>query len=167
VHFLHFWSSKICVSPTGVISSLSPPRCCLSSGRHHAVSCFLPLKPRRTRCICFIFRQRFIPSPPSRAKTKALNPHYHHRPPFSDNLTPTLHCYKKVISTLPTLPTTQLLLHFISSLAIGIPPYCHHSLLLLSHTRPSAQWYPWWQISRPSFTFRTTYRHVNSRKNIF
>jgi hypothetical protein len=34
-----------------------------------------------------------------------------------DRPTSTLHCYKKIISTLVTLPTTQSHLHFVSSLA--------------------------------------------------
>jgi hypothetical protein len=80
----------------------------------------------------------------SRAETEALNPHHHHRPPFSDHLTPNLHCYKNVISTLSTLPTTQSGLYFTSSLARA--PYhqsSNHrcrSLLPSSHVyRPSAQ----------------------------
>jgi hypothetical protein len=44
---------------------------------------------------------------PSTAKIEALNPHHCCWPPSSDRPTPTLHCYKKVISTLVTLPTTQ------------------------------------------------------------
>jgi hypothetical protein len=54
---------------------------------------------------------------PSQVKTEALNLHHHHHPPSLNSPTPTLYCYKKVISTLITLPTTQLCLHFTSSLA--------------------------------------------------
>jgi hypothetical protein len=51
------------------------------------------------------------------AETKALNSHHHHRPPYPDRPTLTLHYYEKIASTLPTLPTTQSCLHFASSLA--------------------------------------------------
>jgi hypothetical protein len=51
------------------------------------------------------------------AETKALNSHHHHRPPYPDRPTLTLYCYEKIVSTLPTLPTTQSCLHFASSLA--------------------------------------------------
>jgi hypothetical protein len=81
---------------------------------------------------------------PSRAETKALNLHHHLRSPSPDRSTPTLRCYKKIISTLATLPTTQPCLHFASSLAIAL---CHwsstrhrRSLSPLSHVyRPSVQ----------------------------
>jgi hypothetical protein len=46
------------------------------------------------------------------AETKALNSHHHHRPPYPDRPTLTLHYYEKIASTLPTLPTTQSCLHF-------------------------------------------------------
>jgi hypothetical protein len=35
---------------------------------------------------------------PSQVKTEALNLHHHCQPPFLERLTPTIHCYKKVIS---------------------------------------------------------------------
>jgi hypothetical protein len=54
---------------------------------------------------------------PSRAKIEALNLHHYRRSPSLDRPTLTLHCYKKVISTLVTLPITQPHLHFTSSLA--------------------------------------------------
>jgi hypothetical protein len=71
-----------------------------------------------------------------------------------------------------TLLTTQLCLHFASSLARA-PRHqsstrrCY-SLSLLSHTHcPSAQWHPRWWTSQPSFTSWIAYRHVNSRKKYF
>jgi hypothetical protein len=101
-----------------------------------------------------------------------MNSHHCRWPPSPDHLTPTLHCYKKVISTLATLPTIQPHLYFASSLARAP---CHqsstyrcHSLSPSSHVhRPSAQWHPWWWTSWPSFTSRITYWHVNSHKKYF
>jgi hypothetical protein len=54
---------------------------------------------------------------PSRTTSEALNLHHCHWPPSLYSSTPTLHCYKKVNSTLATLPTTQLCLPFASFLA--------------------------------------------------
>jgi hypothetical protein len=108
VDFLHFWSSKIYVSPTDVVFSLSPPQWRLSSGRryHAAMPCHPSSSgntpPRRLS---------------SKAEIEALNPHHHHRPPSQNRLTHTLHCCKNVISTLVTLPTTQPCFYFTSSLA--------------------------------------------------
>jgi hypothetical protein len=47
---------------------------------------------------------------PSRAETKAMNTHHRRWPPSLDHPTPTLHCCKKVISTLvsPHHSTTSL-----------------------------------------------------------
>jgi hypothetical protein len=109
---------------------------------------------------------------PSRAKTEALNSHYRRRIPSPNCLTFTLHCYKKIISTLDTLITTQLRLHFASYLARAphlrsSTRHCR-SLSLLSHVhRPCAQWHPQWWTSQPSFAFWITYRHLNSCKKIF
>jgi hypothetical protein len=50
-------------------------------------------------------------------ETKSLNPHHHSRPPSLNRLAPTLYYYKKIISILITLTTTQSYLHFTSSLA--------------------------------------------------
>jgi hypothetical protein len=80
----------------------------------------------------------------SRAETKALNPYHRRWPPSSDCPIPTLYRYKKVISTLVTLPTTQPYLNFSSSLSRAP---CHRSstcrrrsLSPSSHTyRPSVQ----------------------------
>jgi hypothetical protein len=109
---------------------------------------------------------------PSWVKTEALNSYHRSRPPSTDHLTPTLHCYKKIISTLATFFTTQSRLHFSSSL-VRAP---HHrsftrhlrSLSLLLHAyHPFAQRHPRWRNNRLSFTFRITYQHVNSCKKIF
>jgi hypothetical protein len=80
---------------------------------------------------------------PSRAETKALNLHHHRRLPFPNLPTPTLHNCKKSISTLITLPTTQLCLHLAFSLARASHHQSsarHHcSLSQLSHVhRPFA-----------------------------
>jgi hypothetical protein len=105
----------------------------------------------------------------SQAESKALNPHHHHRPPSPDHPILTLHCYKKDISILVTLPTTQLRLHFASFLARA-PRHrsstrCHCSLSPSSHAYcPSTRQHPRWRASRPSFTFWITYRHMNSHK---
>jgi hypothetical protein len=143
-----FWPSKIRISPTGIVSSISPPRCRLSSGR----CCY-------TAALChasFTWSQDELTASTSssgntlsyrltsRGKTEALNPHHRRRPPSLDHPTTTLHYYKNVISSLVTLLTTQLRLHFTSSL-VGAP---HHrsstrrrcSLSLLSHAhRPSVK----------------------------
>jgi hypothetical protein len=61
-----FDPARIHVSPTGVVSSLSPPRYRLSSVWHRAHCCavsrFLPIEPRWDRYLRFIFWQRFVPS---------------------------------------------------------------------------------------------------------
>jgi hypothetical protein len=80
----------------------------------------------------------------SQAEIKVLNLHHRRRLLSSDRSTPTLHCYKKIISTLTTLSTNQLCLHFVSSLARA-PRHRsstrrHRSLSLMSHAHhPSAQ----------------------------
>jgi hypothetical protein len=81
---------------------------------------------------------------PSWVETEALYLHDWRRLTSLNCLTPTLHCYKKIISTLITLPTTQSRLHFTSFLARALHHRssfcCHHFLSPLSHThRPSAQ----------------------------
>jgi hypothetical protein len=136
---------------------------------HCVISRFLSIEPRRACCLHFIFRQCFIPSPPSQAKTEALNPHHRGRLPSPNRLTPILHCYKKIISTLTTLRTTQPRLYFASSIARA--PWHRsstrhrRSLSPLSHSHhPSAQWLSRWWTSRPTFTSQTAYRYVNSRK---
>jgi hypothetical protein len=51
---------------------------------------------------------------PSWAKTKTLHLHNHCKLPFSDRPTRSLYCYKKIISILVILPTTQSRLYFTS-----------------------------------------------------
>ncbi len=151
VNFLHFFVKKICVNPTGVISSLFPPRCCFfSNQRHHTtVPChtFFPLSQDELADSASSFGNASSRRLPSRAKTEALNPHRRHRPPSPDHPTPTLHWYKKVILTLVTLPTTQSRLHFASSLARAhhrSSTHRCHSLSPSYHVhRPSAQ-HPRW-----------------------
>jgi hypothetical protein len=116
-----FRSSKIHVSPTCIVSSLSPPWCRLSSdqSRHATAPCHTsyPLSQDELIVSASSSGNALSRHLPSRAKTKALNPHHHRRLPSPNRLTSTLHCYKKNISTLVTLPTTQPCLYFASSLA--------------------------------------------------
>jgi hypothetical protein len=109
---------------------------------------------------------------PFRAETKALNAHHNRQAPFADSLTPTLHCYKNIISTLATLLTTQSRLHFASSITRApchrSSTHSNHSLSSPSHAHhPFTQWHPRWWTSRHSFASWTTYQHVNSHKKIF
>jgi hypothetical protein len=174
--FFIFRSSKIRIIATGVVSSLFPLRCCLSSGQrcHATAPCHAS----------FPWTQDVLATPasssgnasyrrlPFQAKTELFNPHHRRRPPSPDNPTLTLYCYKKIISILITLPTIQSYLHFPSSPA-RVPHYwssTRHccSLSPSSHAyHSSAQRHPRWRISRPSFAFWTTYRHMNSCKKIF
>ncbi len=121
VDFLHFLSSKIHVSPTGIISSIFPPQCRLSSGRrrHTAAPCLASFPWSENELTAFASSSGSASSCclPSQSKTEALNPHYHRWPPSLEHSTPTLHCYKKIILILVTLSITQLRLHFTSSLA--------------------------------------------------
>jgi hypothetical protein len=176
--FFIFRSSKIRINPTGIIFSLFPSRCHLSSDwRHHATTpCHTSFPLIQDELIASTSSSSNASSSrlPSRAETKVLNLH-HRRRPSPDRLTPTLHCYnpplvKKVISTLTTLPITQPCLYFTSSLARA-PHHqssTHRSLLSSPHAHyPSAQWHPQWWISWHFFAFQTVYRYVNSRKKIF
>jgi hypothetical protein len=123
MYFLYFWPSKICVSPTSIVSSLSLLRCHLSSSRQHrtAAPCHtsFPWSQDEFAASASSFDNASSRRLPSRAKTKVLNLDHRHRPPSLDSLTLTLHCYKNVISILATLSTTQLRLYFASSLAIA------------------------------------------------
>jgi hypothetical protein len=103
--FFIFQTSKIHVSPTDIFSSLSPPSCCLSSSRRrHATSTCHASFPRSQDDLAASASSRRLSS---RVKIETLNPHYRHRPPSLDHPTPTLHCYKKIISILVILPITQ------------------------------------------------------------
>jgi hypothetical protein len=170
--FFIFWLSKIHISLIGVVSFLFSPRCHLSSDRRcHAISRFLSLEPRQLAAFASYFGNALFRHLPSRSKIEVLNPHHRRRPPFLDSLTPTLHYYKKFISILITLPTTQLRLYFASSLvrASRHQSFTHHRRFLSpsSHSnRSSAQRQTRWWTSRPSFTSRKAYRHINLYKNI-
>jgi hypothetical protein len=134
------------------VSSLSPPRCRLSSGRRHYATALchpsFPLNQDELAASASSFGIALSPHLPSQAKTEVLNLHHRHRLPFSDRLTPTLHCYRKIIPTLTTLPTTQTHLNFASSLARAprhwsstrrcrsLSPWSHAHYL-------SAQRHPW------------------------
>jgi hypothetical protein len=121
VNFLHFLFRKIHVSPTDIVSSLSPPWYCLSSGRrrHTVTPCHasFPLSQDElaisTSSSSNVLSRRLS----SRAETKILNSHHRRKLSSLNHPTHTLYCYKKIISTLTTLSTTQTRLHFTSSLA--------------------------------------------------
>jgi hypothetical protein len=124
--FFISWSNKIRVRLTDIISSLSPLRCHLSSGRHrHATApCHASFPWRQNKLAVSasssgnaLSRRLF-----SQAKTEALNPHHHCRPITSDRPTHTLHCYKNVILTLTTLSTTEPRLYFASFLRKVLSP---------------------------------------------
>jgi hypothetical protein len=121
--FFIFWPCKIRVSPSGVVSSLSPPRCRLSFSRccHAAAPCHasFSLSQDELSATASSSGNALSHRLPSRVKTEALNLHHCHRLPSPDRPIPTLHCYKKIISTLTTLPTTQPRLYFASSQAIA------------------------------------------------
>jgi hypothetical protein len=162
VNFIHFRPNKIYVSPTDIVSSLFPLQYRPSSGRrrHTVAQChiFFLLSQDELADSASSFGNTSPRRLPSQPETEALNLHHHSRPPSLHHLTPTLHYYKKIISILVTLPTTQSHFHFISSIARA-PHHrssTHHrrSLLPLSHVhRPSVQWHLHWQTSRSSFTF--------------
>jgi hypothetical protein len=163
--FSLFFGPKIHVSPTSVVSSLSPLWCRLSSSRcHHAAApchASFPLSQDELAAFASSSENALSHCLPSRAETEALNLHQYCMLPSPDRWTPTLHCYKKIISILATLPTTQPRLYFASSLARTprhrSSTHRRSSLSPLSYThRPSAQRYPRWWTSRPSFTFRIT-----------
>jgi hypothetical protein len=108
--FFIFRDSKIRLSPIGIVSSISSLRCRLSSDqRRHATTPYYA---------SFLLSQdKFVVSAssfdnasscrlPSRAETNVLNLHRRRQLRLSDHLTHTLYYYRKVISTLTTLPTT-------------------------------------------------------------
>jgi hypothetical protein len=151
VNFLHFRPSKIHVRPTGIVSSLSPPRCHLSSGRrrHASAPCHASFPLSQDDLVASVSSSGNALSHrlPSQTETEALNPHHRRRLLSLDRPTPTLHCYKKIISVLATFPTTQPHLYFASSLAKApryqSSTYRRRSLSPLSHVHhPSAQRHP-------------------------
>jgi hypothetical protein len=128
------------------VFSLSPPRYCLSFGqRHHIIvlcHASFPLSQDELAASASSFGNALSCRLPSRTKIEALNLHHRRRLHFSDHRTPTIHCYKKIISILVTLPTTQPHLHFASFLARA-PRHRsftrrHRSLSPLSHVYRSS-----------------------------
>jgi hypothetical protein len=119
--FFIFQSSKICISPTNVVSSISPPQCRLSSGqRRHATVPYhtsFSLRQDELDASTSSFDNASSCCLPSRAKINVLYLHHHRRPSFLDRPTLILYCYRNVISILITLSTTQSCLYFVSSLA--------------------------------------------------
>jgi hypothetical protein len=118
---LIFYSSKKRVNLTDVVSSLFSPRCRISSSqRRHTVAPYH---------VSFTFSQDELTASVSsfgnalsrhllsRVKTKTLNLHHHCSLPSPNYLTLTLYYYKKIISILDTLLTTQTYINFISLLA--------------------------------------------------
>jgi hypothetical protein len=79
--FFIFQASKIHISPTGTVSSLSPPQCSLSSDRchHTATSCHasFPLSQDELAASASSPDIALSHHLPSRAETEALNPHHH------------------------------------------------------------------------------------------
>jgi hypothetical protein len=139
--FFIFQPSKISVSPISIVSSIFPPRCHLSYGRrrHIVTPCHTSFSLNQDELATSASSSGNASSCSlsSRVKIEALNLHHHSRPPTLDHPTPTLHCYKKIISTMATLPTTQPRLYFTSSLARAphhqSSTHCYHSLSPMSH----------------------------------
>jgi hypothetical protein len=75
---------------------------------YRTVSHFLPIESIRAHCLFFISRQCFVPSPLPSNGNRSIESTPPPSTTYPDRLTPTLHCYKKVNSTLVTLPTTQM-----------------------------------------------------------
>jgi hypothetical protein len=108
--FFIFQPNKICVSPTDVVSSISPPQCRLSSGqRHHATVPYhtsFPLRQDELDASTSSFDNASSCRLPSQVEINVLYLHHHRRPSFPDRPTLILYCYRKVISILITLPIT-------------------------------------------------------------
>jgi hypothetical protein len=119
--FFIFWPGKIHISPTDVVSFLSPPRCHLSSDRrrHTAAPCHASFSLSQDKFVISTssFGNTLSCRLPSRDKTEAMYSHHHRRLSSLNHPTPTIHCYKKIISIFVTLPITQPHLYFTSSLA--------------------------------------------------
>jgi hypothetical protein len=94
-----FWPSKIHVSLTSIVSSLSHRRCRLSSDRcrHTVMSCHASFLWSQDRLSNFVlsFSNASSRHLPFRAKIEALSPHHRSRRPSPYRLTSTLHYYKK------------------------------------------------------------------------
>jgi hypothetical protein len=113
------------------------------SVRRHTVSRFLFIEQDELIASTSSFDNILSRQLSSQAQTEALDPHYHRRL-LPNHPTLTLNCYKKIISTLVTLPTTQSHFYFASSLERA-PRHqsstCRRrSISSVSHIhRPSAQ----------------------------
>jgi hypothetical protein len=146
IFFFIFQSSKIHVSPTSIVSSLSSPWCRLSSVRcRHAATPYhasFPWSQDDLAASASSSSNTLSRCLPPQTETKALNPHQRRRPPSPNHPILILHCYKNVILTLTTILITQSHLYFTSSLARApshwSPTHHHRSISSLSHThRPS------------------------------
>jgi hypothetical protein len=119
--FFIFWPNKIHVNPTDVVSFLSSVWCRLFFDRrcHAVASCptSFPWSQDELAASASSSGNALSRRLHSRAETTTLNLHHRRHPSSSDCPTPTLYCYKKVMSILATLTTTQSRLHFASSLA--------------------------------------------------
>jgi hypothetical protein len=128
--FFIFLLCKFRVISTDVVASLFPPQCQLSSDWHHhtATSChaFFPLSQNKLATSTLSFDNASFHRLPFWVETKALNLYHRYQPPSSDCPTPTLQCYKNIISTLVTLPT------------LTVSPFC----LFPSHNRMSLELHP-------------------------
>jgi hypothetical protein len=117
--FFIFWPSKIYVSLTEVVSSLSSPRCCLCSDRrcHVVALCHtsFPWRQDEFTASALSFGNASSRRLPSRAETKTVNPHHRRWSPSPDCSTPILHCYKKTSQSWPLfspLNNVSILSHF-------------------------------------------------------
>jgi hypothetical protein len=139
-----FWSSKIYISSTDVVSSLSTPQCCLSSSqhRHATASCHASFLLRQDEFTASVssFDNALSHRLPSQIETKALNSHHKYRLSSLDLLTPTLNCYKKIIdlnlshsSHHSTVSSFYLLSSQIKAPRHPSSTQRRRSLLLLSH----------------------------------
>jgi hypothetical protein len=146
--FIHFWSIKIRDSPTGIVSSLSPPSCHLHSDRchHAAMLCHasFPLSKDELAANASSYSNDLSCRIPSQSKTETLNSHHRHRLPFPDHPTPTIHLYKNIISTLTTLSTTQLRLHFASSLSRTPCEWSFDGVVIWLWRRQNIYVIEWW-----------------------
>jgi hypothetical protein len=113
--FFIFRPNKIHVKLTDVVSSLSPPRCHISS--HQYRHAFFPLSQDEHAASASSFDSVLSRRLTSRAETEALNLYHCHMLLSLDCPTLTIHCYKKIISILITLHITQPHLYFASSLS--------------------------------------------------
>jgi hypothetical protein len=139
--FFIFRPNKIFISPTSVVSFLSPPRCHISScqHRHVAAPCHASFSwsQIRARCLCFIFNNTSFCCLLSWVKTKILNSHHHRRLPSSNSLTLTLQYYKKIILNLGHSPHHLITSSFFLLLNQSTtPPELYQSLSFIFTTVP-------------------------------